>query len=367
MTPERFQHLLSLVGPLIKKKDTRMRNAIGPAERLTLTLRYLASGNDQQSLSFSYRIGRATVTNIIRETLSAIWIALKDGYLRPPKKQADWLNIANGFETTWNLPHCVGALDGKHIALQCPQNSGSLYYNYKGFFSIVLMAVCDANYSFTLVDIGQYGSNNDSGVLSNSTMGKAFEDGTINFPASEHLPGCDLPSLPYFIVGDEIFPLKPWLMRPYPGQNISEEKSIFNYRLSRARRVIENCFGILVARWRIFRSPILASVETVVKITQAAICLHNYLKQTENAMYCPTGFVDSFDSSGNIVPGEWRSIVSSCTDGNASAIQDLPRPRGSRYSNSAHEVRESLLSYLNSDQGAVPWQWDYVRSRGPVK
>lgn len=80
MTPERFQHLLSLVGPLIKKKDTRMRNAIGPAERLTLTLRYLASGNDQQSLSFSYRIGRATVTNIIRATLSAIWIALKDGY-----------------------------------------------------------------------------------------------------------------------------------------------------------------------------------------------------------------------------------------------------------------------------------------------
>ena len=89
MTPERFQHLLSLVGPLIKKKDTRMRNAISPAERLTLTLRYLASGDDQQSLSFSYRIGKATVSKIIRETLSAIWIALKDLYLRPPEKQAD--------------------------------------------------------------------------------------------------------------------------------------------------------------------------------------------------------------------------------------------------------------------------------------
>jgi len=111
------------------------------------------------------------------------------------------------------------------------------------------MAVCNGNYNYTLVDIGQYGSNNDSGVLSNSEMGKAFEDGTINFPAAVHLPGCDqLPSLPYFIVGDEIFALKPWLMCPYPGRNISEERSIFNYRLSRARRVIENCFGILVAR-----------------------------------------------------------------------------------------------------------------------
>lgn len=73
MTPERFEHLLSMVGPRIKKQDTRMREAIGPAERLTLTLRYLASGNDQQSLSFSYRIGKATVSNIIHETLTAIW------------------------------------------------------------------------------------------------------------------------------------------------------------------------------------------------------------------------------------------------------------------------------------------------------
>ena len=133
--------------------------------------------------------------------------------------------------------------------MQCPRKSDSLYYNYKGFLSIVLMAACDGNYNyFTLVDIGQYGSNNDSGVLSNSEMGKAFEDGTINFPAAIHLPGCDqLPSLPYFLVGDEIFALKPWLMHPYPGRNIPEEKSIFNYRLSRARRVIENRFGILVA------------------------------------------------------------------------------------------------------------------------
>ena len=123
--------------------------------------------------------------------------------------------------------------------------------------------------------------------------------------AAVYPPGCDqLPSIPYFIVGDGIFALKPWLMRPYPGSNISEERSIFNYRLSRARRVIENCLGILVARWRISLSPIQASVQTVVQITQAAVCLHNYLRQTEPAIYCPTGFVDSFDDSGNILLGE---------------------------------------------------------------
>ncbi|XP_015772515.1 PREDICTED: uncharacterized protein LOC107350789 [Acropora digitifera] len=89
-----------------------------------------------------------------------------------------------------------------------------------------------------------------------------------------------LPLVPYFLVENEIFALKPWLLRPYPGKNIKEDQSIFNYRLSRARRVIENCFGILVARWRIFCGAIQAKVETVQKIVQATVALHNYLRQT---------------------------------------------------------------------------------------
>ena len=133
-------------------------------------------------------------------------------------------------------------------------------------------------------------------------MGQAFEDGSISLPEPEPLPGCSLPHLPCYLVGDEIFALKPWLQRPYPGKNVKEDESIFNYRLSRARRVIKNCFGILVARWRIFRRAIQTKVETTVG-------LHNYLQQTDSATYCPAGFVDSFASSGNILPEGWCSII----------------------------------------------------------
>jgi hypothetical protein len=133
-----------------------------------------------------------------------------------------------GFESIWNLPHCICALEGKHIAMKCPKNTGSLYYNYKGFLSIVLIAGCDTNYNFTLVDIGQYGSNNDSSVLANSDMGKAFEDGTMNLPEPSHFPGYDLPSLPYYLVG-----LNPWLLRPYPGKNLEEDKMVFNSPIKR--------------------------------------------------------------------------------------------------------------------------------------
>ena len=106
--------------------------------------------------------------------------------------------------------------------------------------------------------------------------------------------------LPYFIVGDEAFPLQSWLLRPFPGRGIPEDQRIFNYRLSRARRVIENAFGILSARWWIFLKPIQSSVEKTDMIIKASICLHNFLRQTNSAGYCPAGFVDTYDNTGKI-------------------------------------------------------------------
>ena len=363
MSPESFDYILSLVSPLISRQTTKLREPISAAERLTLTLRFLASGNSQQSMSFSYRVGRQTVSSIIKETCRAIWQVLNEKYLSAPKLPEDWKNIAEQFMQLWNFPNCIGAIDGKHIAIECPINSGSLYHNYKGFFSIVLLAICDAHYIFSFVNIGDYGSNNDSGVLENSVVGKAFAHDALCVPDPEPVEGCDIP-LPYFIVGDDIFGLKTWLLCSFPGRSqLSEAQQIFNYRLSRARRVIENAFGILRARWRVFSRPIQASVETAEEITKAAVCLHNYLRQTNSASYCPSGFVDSEDGSGDVRPGEWRQIVRNDSRG---ALVNIAPQRGRRYSNSAIEVREALKKYFVSDFGSLPWQWNHVRSRGQI-
>ena len=270
MTPSRFEHLFSLVKDRITKKDTRLRKAIPGRERLSLTLRFLATGESQQSLSFSYRIGRTTVSGIVSEVCHDIFESLKDDYLRAPETAEEWSEIAKQFEEQWNFPHVIGAIDGKHIRIECPKKSGTLYYNYKGFYSLVLLAVCDANYCFTLFDVGAYGSNNDSGVLANSEMGIRFADQDFELPKDQKLSGCDYGELPYFLVGDEIFPLKPWLMRPFPGRRLPEDERIYNYRHSRARRTIENAFGILAARWRILLRPIRASVKNCRKV---CVCL----------------------------------------------------------------------------------------------
>jgi len=97
------------------------------------------------------------VYSIIAEVCKVIWNVLQPLYLRCPNEENEWLQIANDFNSLWNFPNCIGAIDGKHIRIKAPPKSGSAFYNYKGYFSFVLMAICNAHYSFTWVDIGDYG------------------------------------------------------------------------------------------------------------------------------------------------------------------------------------------------------------------
>ena len=178
MTPQRFSHLLGLVGPSIKREDTRFCLAVPPDERLAITLRYLVTGDSIQTISFSYRVGHSTVSGIIDSTCDALWKVLLPEYMSRPSSHVEWKCVSQGFEQKWIFPHCLGAIDGKHIVIQAPACAGSTFYNYKGTHSIVLMAVCDAHYCFILVDIGDAGRHSDGGVFSNSAFGQAMEAGT---------------------------------------------------------------------------------------------------------------------------------------------------------------------------------------------
>ena len=149
MSPDHFDHLLSLVGPLIAKKDCKSHKPISPSERLAVTLRYLATGDSQQSRTFHFRIGCSTV----KETCNALWTALNQDYLK--SSSTECTNIADESEREWNFLHYIGASDEKHIAMECPRNAGSAFLNYKNFHTIVLLVTCDAKYCFTLIDIVQ--------------------------------------------------------------------------------------------------------------------------------------------------------------------------------------------------------------------
>jgi hypothetical protein len=126
------------------------------------------------------------------------------------------------------------------MKVQAPPNSGSKFFNYRHSFSVVLLAFIDARYKFTVVDIGSYGKNSDGGIFAHLKLGKYLSTHR-GIPEDKPLPGTSRVA-PHVIVGDEPFPLETYLMRPYPGSPSKgdNEKSIFNYQLSRARRVVEN-------------------------------------------------------------------------------------------------------------------------------
>ncbi|MFV0264533.1 MAG: transposase family protein [Kluyvera sp.] len=130
-----------------------------------------------------------------------------------------------------------------------PAFGGSHYFNYKKFFSLVLLAVVDADYKVIFVDVGAVGSESDGGIFAQSQLANMLENKRANLPPADKLPG-DPEGQPvdYFFVEDDAFALRSWMMKPYPRRNLSKPERIYNYRLCRARRVVENAYGILADR-----------------------------------------------------------------------------------------------------------------------
>lgn len=296
-----------------------------------------------QALAWNFHIGLTTVHCIIQETCEVLWNTLSPIYLKSPNTEQEWKDISEGFWNKWNFPNCIGALDGKHINIKAPAKSGSLYFNYKKNFSIVLLASCDSEYRFTLVDIGAYGSSSDGGIFKNSVFGQRLDRDDMNVPNSNNLPFSNS-QLPYFFVGDEAFPLKKCIMRPYPGKNLTRVQRIFNYRLSRARQVIENTFGILAARWQILKTNINAKVENVDNIVKAVVVLHNYCQTELSHDYCPPNYVDT----EGLTNGGWRE--------DQSPLSAVGRLSSNISRREFYDNRNILAEYLISDMGKVVWQ-----------
>lgn len=192
----------------------------------------------------------------------------------------------------------MGALDGKHITIRPPVGSGSYYFNYKHSFSVVLLALVDSDYKFIYVDIGCNGRVSDGGVFRNSSLYAAMQTNALDFPSPEVLDEPDK-LLPYVIVADDAFPLSENLMKPYASRNQTKEQRIFNYRLSRACRTVENAFGILANRFRVFLSPIALEPAKVEKVVLASCVLHNYLRErsASRAIFTPPGYMDVEDET----------------------------------------------------------------------
>lgn len=201
--------------------------------------------------------------------------------MKPPSSE-DFLQISKDFYEIWNFPNTIGAIDGKHIRVKCPPSSGSMYYNYKNYFSIVLQAVVDAHYKFIIIDVGGYGKQSDGGTFRASELYKLMERQELNIPDDTTLPSTSI-VMPFVFIADEAYPLLKHVLKPYSSKELDLEKEYFNRRLSRARKVVECAFGILNAKWRLLWKPIETSVNFVDEIVKCSCILHNTIIDLEGS------------------------------------------------------------------------------------
>ena len=115
MTPQRFDALLSIVGPAITRKTTQMRAPVSPGERLAVTSRYLTTGDSMQTISFSYHLGHSTVCNIVKDTCREMWNALPGTYLHTPTTVDEWKRISDGFIINGISQTVLGQLMGNTL------------------------------------------------------------------------------------------------------------------------------------------------------------------------------------------------------------------------------------------------------------
>ncbi|KAM4030894.1 uncharacterized protein ACNLHF_018476 [Anomaloglossus baeobatrachus] len=276
MKAENFDILVARVGDLIHRNNTYCRFSISPAERLMVTLRFLATGESLSSLHFQFRLGIATISGIVKHTCRALWDCLHEEYIPHPTTES-WLDIAENFQKICQFPNCLGAVDGKHIRIVKPAASGSEYFKYKKYSSIVLMAIADAQYKFIAVDIGAYGLSNDSQVFKLSAMGRHLYGNSFQFPPPRPLPDTSGPPMPFVCVGDEAFQLSQHLLKPYASSGLTPTTRVFNDRLTRARRMVECAFGILTSKWRVLLTIINIKSHNVDEVVKACVVLHNFL------------------------------------------------------------------------------------------
>uniref|UniRef100_A0A1X7VJQ9 DDE Tnp4 domain-containing protein n=1 Tax=Amphimedon queenslandica TaxID=400682 RepID=A0A1X7VJQ9_AMPQE len=205
-----------------------------------------------------------------------------------------------------------------------------------------------------MVDIGGNGKES-GGILSYSSFRMSLEMDSINLPDPTSLPGQSDLKAPYVFVGDDGFPLGTNLLQPFPrNNNITKDKSIFNYRLSCACRTIDNTFGILAAWFRIFKRPVNATPDHVVSYVKACVILHSFLRVHESPVFCPPGFTDTEDVEGNVLC-QWRQQTQDDAGNN-----NIASTKSNRGSWEAVSVRDTFMKYILK-RGEVSWQNYHVQ------
>lgn len=335
---EQFLHLLARVRATIEKENaaTGARRPVNAETRLQVTLRYLTSGESHEFLSRQFRVARTRLGDLIHKTCVIIFEELKKDFMKAPKTNEDWKEVMRLFGDKCNFPNCVGALGGKHVTIKKPARASYMYMNYKKTFSVILLAAVDANGKFIYIEAGAPGGEESGQLWQNAVLQKAIEERRTRLPELVEVANSPNVLLPPAFVTDSALPLEKHVMKPFVGPSLTEDKGVFNYRLSKAWLVMETAFKQLENRFRCLRTVIQEQPEKAVAMVTAACALHNFLG---NSVPCLP------DASFDEASSPFFGLRTSCENGSSDAVA----------------ARDDLCAFFNG-QGAVLWQREFARA-----
>ena len=322
MQQSTFSYLCEKLRPAIIRQNTHLRKAISVEQRVAITLWCLATPCEYRTVAHLFGVAHSTVCMIVHEPCLAITNKI---YISFPTGES--LNtVINGFEHKWGFPQCVGAIDGCHVPISAPLMNHTDYYNRKGWYSMIIQAIVDHDYIFRDICVGWPGSVHDARVFANSLIYKKItEEQLLDNVGNRTILGRQIKPC---LVGDSAYPMHTWLVKPFNfNSSLTAKQKHFNYRLSRARIVVENTFGRLKARWRRLMKRNDMSTENIPTVITACCILHNICEI--HGEY----FNDSWLADNT----EYEQPSSSMATHTA-------------LSGASHEVRNTLMEYLFSQQ-----------------
>ena len=303
MSHATFVYLCERLSPKLRRKDTAMRRPLSVEQRVGITLWCLATPTEYRTIAHLFGVARSTVCEIVHETCNAIVSSLLTTYIAfPSGEQLD--GVVQNFSTKWGLPQSVGAIDGCHIPIAAPLNNHTDYYNRKGFYSMILQGVVDANYRFLDICVGWAGSVHDARVFVHSPLYTKITEEQLLPNKTLTVNGIEVP---LFLIGDSAYPLQTWLMKPSP------------------HIVVENAYGRLKARWRRLMKRNDMHTNHIPTVVAAACILHN-MCEVHGERFNDAWLQDVVQSGSN-----YSSPPTVCRDGR---------------NESPKQVRDALVQYF---------------------